>query len=96
MLEIITFYPSIYTLNHPDIIVCSFMETFIGLKRVIVFRYGETNLRYANYRLSDVRDYKMKALDRIPIYDNNVSPDDSVNADLLVNVPIFTEKLDGR
>ena len=26
--------PSIYTMDHPDFIVCSFMENTIGLKRV--------------------------------------------------------------
>ena len=26
--------PSIYTMDHPDFIVCSFMENSIGLKRV--------------------------------------------------------------
>ena len=33
-LEIITRDPSIYTMNHPDLIACSFMENSIGLKRV--------------------------------------------------------------
>ena len=33
-LEIITFDPSIYTMNHPEFIVCRFMENSIGLKRV--------------------------------------------------------------
>ena len=31
-LEIITSDPSIYTMDHPDVIVCSFMENSIGLK----------------------------------------------------------------
>ena len=31
---IITCCPSIYTMDHPDFIVCSFMENSIGLKRV--------------------------------------------------------------
>ena len=31
---IITCDPSIYTMDHPDFIVCSFMENSIGLKRV--------------------------------------------------------------
>ena len=33
-LEIITCDPSIYTMDHPDFIVCNFMENFIGLKWV--------------------------------------------------------------
>ena len=32
--EIITCDPSIYTIDHPDFIVCTFMEFSIGLKRV--------------------------------------------------------------
>ena len=32
-LEILTSYPSIYTMDHPDVIVCSFMVNSIGLKR---------------------------------------------------------------
>ena len=31
--EIITCDPSIYTMNHPDLFVCSFIENSIGLKR---------------------------------------------------------------
>ena len=34
-LQIITCDPSIYTVDHPDFIVCSFMENSIGLKGVI-------------------------------------------------------------
>ena len=33
-LEMITCDPSIYTMDHTDFIVCSFMENFIGLRRV--------------------------------------------------------------
>ena len=33
-LEIITCDPSIYTMDHPDFIACSFMENCVGLKRV--------------------------------------------------------------
>ena len=33
-LEIITCEPSIYTMDHPDFIVCSFLENSISLKRV--------------------------------------------------------------
>ena len=33
-LEIITCNPSIHTIDHPDFIVCSFMENSIGLKRL--------------------------------------------------------------
>ena len=33
-MEIMTCDPSIYTMNHPDFIVYSFMETSIGMKRV--------------------------------------------------------------
>ena len=33
-LKIITCDPSIYTMDHPDFIVCSFMENSIGVKRV--------------------------------------------------------------
>ena len=33
-LEIITLDPSIYTMDHSDFIVCSFMENSNGLKRV--------------------------------------------------------------
>ena len=36
-MEIITCDPSIYTMDHPDFVVGSFMENYIGLKRVIVF-----------------------------------------------------------
>ena len=61
-----------------------------------IHRYGETNLHHTNYRLSDIKDYKAKSLDRIPIYPNDVSPSESVNGGIPVNVPIFTEKLDGR
>ena len=32
--EIITSDPSVYTMDHPDFIACSFMEYSIGLKRV--------------------------------------------------------------
>ena len=32
-LEIITYVPSVYTVDHPDFIVCSHMENSIGLKR---------------------------------------------------------------
>ena len=63
---------------------------------IFPFRYGETNLHHTNYRLSDIKDYKARSLDRIPIYPGNGSPTESVNADMPVNVPIFTEKLDGR
>ena len=31
---ILTYDPSIYTVDHPHFIVCSFMENSIGLKRV--------------------------------------------------------------
>ena len=34
-LEIITCDPSIFTMSHPDFIVCSFKERSIGLKRII-------------------------------------------------------------
>ena len=34
VLEIITCDPSIYTMDHPDLIVCGFMEDSIDLKRV--------------------------------------------------------------
>lgn len=60
-----------------------------------VNKYGETNVHFVDYRLSDIRDYKAKSLDRIPIYPRNVSPDESISADMPVNVPIFTERLDG-
>ena len=33
-MEIITYDPSMYTMDHPDFIGCSFMENSIGLKRV--------------------------------------------------------------
>ena len=33
--EIITCDPSLYTKDLPDFIVCSFMEHFIGLKKVV-------------------------------------------------------------
>ena len=33
-LEIITCVPSVYKMDHPNFIVCSFMENSIGLKRV--------------------------------------------------------------
>ena len=33
-LEFVTRDPSIYTMGHPDFIVCSFMDNSIGLKRV--------------------------------------------------------------
>ena len=33
-LEIITYDPSLCRMDHPDCIVCSFMENSIGLKRV--------------------------------------------------------------
>ena len=36
-LEIITCEPSLYTMDHPDFIVCSFMEKPIGLKKVKPF-----------------------------------------------------------
>ena len=32
--ESITFDPSLYTMHHPDFIVCNFMVNSIGLKRV--------------------------------------------------------------
>ena len=31
--EIITYDPLVYTMEHPDFIVCSFLENSIGLKR---------------------------------------------------------------
>ena len=34
--EIITCDPSLYTKDLPDFIVCSFMEHFIGLKKVVI------------------------------------------------------------
>ena len=34
VLEIITGYPSIFSMDYPDFIVCSFMENSSGLKRV--------------------------------------------------------------
>ena len=34
LFDIITCDPSTYTMDHPDFIVCSFMESSIGLKRV--------------------------------------------------------------
>ena len=33
VLEIITSNTSIYTMDHPDLIACSFVEYFIGLRR---------------------------------------------------------------
>ena len=39
-LEIITFDPSIYTMDNPDFIVLSFMGNFIDLKRVEVLCAG--------------------------------------------------------
>ena len=33
-LEIITSGPSIYTMDHPDLFICSFMENSIGHKRI--------------------------------------------------------------
>ena len=38
-LEIITCDPKIYRLDHPVLIVCSFMGDSIGLKRVAVISY---------------------------------------------------------
>ena len=35
--EIIICDPSIYTMDYPDFILCSFMENSIGLKRVKLF-----------------------------------------------------------
>ena len=35
--EITACDPSIYTIDHPDFIVCSYMENFIGLLRVKLF-----------------------------------------------------------
>ena len=32
--QILTRDPSIYTMGHPDLIVCGFMDNSIGLKRV--------------------------------------------------------------
>ena len=72
------------------------VDTCIIFSSLFICRYGETNLHYANYRLSDIRDYKANSLDRIPIYPRNVSPDESISADMPINVPIFTERLDGR
>ena len=37
LLEIMTCDPSVYTMDHPDFIICSFMENSIGLKRVYPF-----------------------------------------------------------
>ena len=37
--EIITCDASIYTMDHPDFIACSFMEKPIGLKRVNMLSY---------------------------------------------------------
>ena len=33
-MKIIIYDPTIYTIDHPDFIVCSFMENSIGLKRI--------------------------------------------------------------
>ena len=38
-LEIITSNPLIYTVDHPDLIVGSFMENSIGPKRVNIFSF---------------------------------------------------------
>ena len=43
-LEIITCDPSVYTMDHPDFIVCWLMENSIGLKRV----KNDTNLMIFN------------------------------------------------
>ena len=64
-------------------------------------RYGETNMHFVNYRLSDIREFKEQALDRIPIYtpehDNRRSLANSISKehDINIHVPIFKEILNG-
>ncbi|XP_045207056.2 uncharacterized protein LOC123559381 [Mercenaria mercenaria] len=61
-----------------------------------VYKYGETNMKYVNYRLSDLRDNK-KAVDKVPIYPEPRTPDDSISIrdDISIQVPVFIEKLNG-
>lgn len=58
-----------------------------------VSKYGETNLKFVNYRLSDVREMK----ERSPVYAEPPTPEDSVSmrGDISFHVPVFTEKLNG-
>ncbi|XP_060567655.1 uncharacterized protein LOC132726360 [Ruditapes philippinarum] len=62
-----------------------------------VYKYGETNMKYLNYRLSDLRENKEKTIDKMPIYPEPRTPDDSVSIrdDISIQVPVFMEKLNG-
>ena len=44
-LELITCHPSVYTMDHPDFIICSFTENFIGLKRVNNLKHPKMHLQ---------------------------------------------------
>ena len=59
--EIITCEPSIYRMDQPDIIICSFMENSIGLKRfniLLIFLLSVFSLLF----LSPVKKYMYKSL----------------------------------
>jgi hypothetical protein len=54
-------------------------------------------MKYLNYRLSDLRENKEKTIDKMPIYPEPRTPDDSVSIrdDISIQVPVFMEKLNG-
>ena len=75
ILEIITCDPSIYTMDHPDFIACSFMENSIGLKLFnrdqnqykIVVTYVQKLILKANIKTS------VKGLEYVMLYNNRIN-----------------------
>ncbi|KAL4229601.1 hypothetical protein ACF0H5_012639 [Mactra antiquata] len=71
-----------------------------GASTKFVDRYGETNMKYMNFHLSDIRDHKIKTGDNVTMYQEPepvtmvtepIPQHDSIS----VQVPVFMERLDG-